>query len=132
MNILIVDDSKSMHIRVEMLLRDSLKQPHTIFHSYDGKQGLELVKNSTESFDLIFTDIEMPDMNGIEFLKRAKLYTLADLVVMSSKENECIEAQRAKAFGATFVNKNELSLKFKDPKFISTIFAKTKKTNNFF
>ncbi|KPA15358.1 Chemotaxis protein cheA, partial [Candidatus Magnetomorum sp. HK-1] len=33
----------------------------------DGKEGLEILKN--ESFDLIVSDIEMPRMNGWEFIK---------------------------------------------------------------
>ena len=36
----------------------------------DGLLGLERVKKS--KYDLIFSDVEMPNMNGLEFLKNLK------------------------------------------------------------
>jgi len=36
----------------------------------NGKEGLEIFKN--ENFDLIITDIKMPDMDGYEFVKKIR------------------------------------------------------------
>mgnify|MGYP000715757851 CR=1 FL=1 len=36
----------------------------------DGVQGMELLKKN--HYDIVFTDVEMPNMNGFEFLARAK------------------------------------------------------------
>lgn len=36
----------------------------------DGVQGMQLIKQNR--YDIVFTDIEMPNMNGFEFLARCK------------------------------------------------------------
>lgn len=41
----------------------------------DGIQALKVLDSKT--FDVIFSDIEMPNMNGMEFLKRVRKHTTA-------------------------------------------------------
>jgi len=68
----------------------------------DGLIGLDKAKQ--DSFDLIFTDIEMPNMNGLEFLKNVKridAYKAVPIVVLSTVDKpEVIE--RAKKMGAVY------------------------------
>ena len=68
----------------------------------DGLIGLDKAKQG--SFDLIFTDIEMPNMNGLEFLKNVKridAYKTVPIVVLSTVDKpEVIE--RAKKMGAVY------------------------------
>ena len=68
----------------------------------DGLIGLDKAKQG--SFDLIFTDIEMPNMNGLEFLKNIKridAYKAVPIVVLSTVDKpEVIE--RAKKMGAVY------------------------------
>ncbi|HDN67631.1 MAG TPA: response regulator, partial [Firmicutes bacterium] len=37
-----------------------------------GIEGLEILQRSPEQFDVLFTDLGMPDMNGWQVAKRAK------------------------------------------------------------
>jgi len=61
--ILIIDDERS----IRNTLKDILEfEKHTVSLVENGKQGLEIIEN--ESFDLIFSDIKMPEMDGIELL----------------------------------------------------------------
>ena len=66
----------------------------------DGLQGLEAAK--TDSFHLVFSDIEMPNMNGLEFLKNLKRldgYGEVPVIVLSTVDKpEVID--RAKKLGA--------------------------------
>jgi len=62
--ILIVEDSE----HCALLLKEyALKYAHTPILASDGLQGLQLWNNNPT--DLIITDIDMPKMNGLEFLK---------------------------------------------------------------
>ncbi len=62
-NILVVDDERS----IKNTLKDILEfEKHKVSLAENGKQGLELVES--ENFDLIFSDIKMPEMDGIELL----------------------------------------------------------------
>jgi CheY-like chemotaxis protein len=50
-----------------------------------GAEACELVKNTDKAFDIVFTDWEMPDMDGIELAKRLKSeYGTRMVVLMTS------------------------------------------------
>lgn len=62
--ILAVDDSKSMRQMVAMSLKSA---GHEVVEAEDGVQALEIAKQN--QFDLVVTDINMPNMNGIELIQ---------------------------------------------------------------
>ena len=65
-NILIVDDSPAMRRVVRRVVDIS-----TVYNAANGKEGLEAAARIRP--DLIILDIEMPEMDGLETLKRLKL-----------------------------------------------------------
>lgn len=67
MKILITDDSKAMRMIVIRTMRQAGLEGHKIIEAENGKEGLE--KAQSESPDLILSDWNMPEMNGIEFLR---------------------------------------------------------------
>ncbi len=74
--ILIIDDEKA----IRNTLRDILEyEKYSIHDAENGKKGLELIKNN--SFDLVFCDIKMPEMDGIEVLEHINAIK-ADLPVI--------------------------------------------------
>ena len=67
MNIVIVDDEKSC----VKALADKLNEyddTNLVGVAYNGMDGLKLM--SEQNPDLMFLDIELPDISGIEFLER--------------------------------------------------------------
>ena len=58
--ILIVDDSKSMRQMVQFTLKNT---SHELVEAADGDVALEIAKQT--NFDLILTDINMPNMDGL-------------------------------------------------------------------
>ncbi len=66
-NVLIVDDSSVMRKIVERCLRQSGVQIKTVHEANDGWEGLNVV--NTTPLDLILCDINMPTMDGLEFLR---------------------------------------------------------------
>ncbi|AHF01191.1 Fis family transcriptional regulator [Thiomicrospira aerophila AL3] len=61
--ILAVDDSKSMRQMVTMSLTSA---GHQVVEAEDGAAALNIAKQ--EQFDVVVTDINMPNMNGIELI----------------------------------------------------------------
>lgn len=65
---LVVEDSKLYRKKLTIFLE---KIGFDVILANDGVSGLERLK-SDSSFDIIFTDIEMPLMNGIEMIRKVK------------------------------------------------------------
>jgi two-component system chemotaxis response regulator CheY len=66
-HILLVEDSPEVSLSVREILATA---GHTVDEASTGKRALETLKKST--FDLIITDIWMPEMDGIAFLKEIR------------------------------------------------------------
>jgi response regulator RpfG family c-di-GMP phosphodiesterase len=65
--ILIVDDEENVLNSLKRLFR---KEPYQILTALNGEEGLKILDD--HPVDLIISDLKMPEMNGIEFFKRAK------------------------------------------------------------
>lgn len=77
--ILVIDDERS----IRNTLKDILEfEKHEVTLAGDGKAGLEAAQN--ENFDIIFSDIKMPEMDGIELLTLLKEKEIEAPVVMIS------------------------------------------------
>lgn len=77
--ILIIDDERS----IRNTMKDILEfEKHKIVLAENGKVGLELA--TSQPFDLIFSDIKMPEMDGIELLRLLKEKEVEAPVVMIS------------------------------------------------
>ncbi|MDD3488901.1 MAG: sigma-54 dependent transcriptional regulator, partial [Paludibacter sp.] len=77
--ILVIDDERS----IRNTLKDILEfEKHQVVLAGDGKQGLEAAQS--ENFDIIFSDIKMPEMDGIELLTLLKEKEIEAPVVMIS------------------------------------------------
>jgi DNA-binding response OmpR family regulator len=66
----------------------------------DGIQGIKMLDGSV--YDIIFSDIEMPNMNGMEFLKRVRRHSTASktpVVMLSTLDNPELQA-KLKQLGA--------------------------------
>ena len=62
--ILIIDDERGIRNTLREILAD---EGHEVEVAEDGKQGLVMAQN--KAYDLIFSDIKMPEMDGIELLE---------------------------------------------------------------
>lgn len=67
MRILIVDDSKAMRMIVRRTLRKAGYGDHAFEEAADGAAAFDAVKNWNP--DLVLSDWNMPEMNGIELLR---------------------------------------------------------------
>lgn len=60
--------------------------PH-ISVAYNGKQALDLVEQNDKSFDFILLDLKMPEMDGIQFLRRMHLQSYPGTIGILSGES---------------------------------------------
>jgi len=94
MKILVVDDAKGMR---EMLKEHLLKSNYEAFTAKDGKEALDIIKETSPSFDLIITDAKMPEIGGVELTKRVKTNFPEIPIILMSGRDEPAEHQ-ANAF----------------------------------
>lgn len=74
--VVFVDDSKTVLASVELAVEDLVNSGVIEFITYDNPvQLLSEVKSGATTYDLLFTDINMPQMNGLELSKELKTLT---------------------------------------------------------
>jgi two-component system chemotaxis response regulator CheY len=97
---LIVDDSSVMRKIVERSLRQAGLDPLVVYEANSGIEGLEVLKS--KQVDLILSDINMPSMDGLEFLRQLKAQNLAPgvPVVMITTESSEEHVKQAILAGA--------------------------------
>ncbi|MBD1544714.1 response regulator [Roseibium aggregatum] len=97
-NILTVDDSSSVRMTTRMALTGA---GYSVTEAVDGKDGLEKAKSGR--FDMIVTDLNMPNMNGIQMIEelRRTPSQLGVPILFLTTESDSDMKSRAKAAGAT-------------------------------
>jgi two-component system, chemotaxis family, chemotaxis protein CheY len=102
MRILIVDDSSVMRRIVERSLRQAGLDVSVVLEAGSGTEGLDVLKN--QQVDLILSDINMPAMDGLEFLRQIREQNLASgvpvvMITTESSEEHVKQAIQAGARG---------------------------------
>ncbi|MCO6188610.1 response regulator [Rhizobium sp. L1K21] len=97
-NILTVDDSASIRLTTRMALTGA---GYNVTEAVDGADGLEKMKAG--SFDLIVTDLNMPNMDGLTMIRSLRQLPayMGTPVVFLTTESDGELKQQAKAAGAT-------------------------------
>jgi two-component system, chemotaxis family, chemotaxis protein CheY len=86
---LIVDDSSVMRKIVERSLRQAGLDQLVVHEAGNGVEGLDLLR--VKRVDLILSDINMPAMDGLEFLRQIKAQKLAPdvpVVMITTESSE--------------------------------------------
>lgn len=99
-NVLLVDDSSTMRKIIGRSLRQAGIDFDNIYEAGDGIEALEVLEN--ESVDIVLSDINMPNMDGISFLReKSTRDAIKDIPVLmiSTETGEDIIGE-AKSLGA--------------------------------
>lgn len=99
-NVLLVDDSSTMRKIIGRSLRQAGIDFDNIFEASDGLEALDVLEK--ESVDIVLSDINMPNMDGISFLReKAGRENMKDIpVLMISTETGEDVIGEAKSLGA--------------------------------
>jgi len=102
--ILVVEDSASTRSFVRAILEDpathALLGAIEVTEAQSGFDAMRLLPRAR--YDLIITDINMPDVNGLElihFIRRSEQYRATPLVIISTQATER-DVERGKKLGA--------------------------------
>jgi CheY-like chemotaxis protein len=93
--ILIVEDEKSLAQAYQTILT---KHGYDVTLAFDGAEALDVVANATP--DLILLDMNMPKMNGLEFLRRLDSGTPQQRVIIFSNQDTQADIDEAFRLGA--------------------------------
>ncbi|MGK7876420.1 MAG: response regulator [Xenococcaceae cyanobacterium] len=97
---MVVEDSPIMRVVMgNMIYKDPLIE--IVEYANNGKEALEKL-GSTQP-DLILLDIEMPEMDGLEFLRNSRLKTNAKVIVLTGEPSSSPKVSNAKTLGANAV-----------------------------
>lgn len=99
--VLIVDDSKLIHQMYRLVLMRF--KGCTLVDAMNGLEALEVLSRE-DSFDLILLDINMPVMNGIQFMEKLNkngTHKHTPIIVISTegKEEDTVRAMKLGAWG---------------------------------
>ncbi len=89
--ILVIDDERSIRNTIKEILE---YEKYQVLVAVDGKEGLELMAQT--SFDAIFCDIKMPEMDGMEVLSKAVRITDSPIIMISGHGNIDIAVESIK------------------------------------
>lgn len=96
MKVLIVDDAPTVRSLVKATLEPL---GFTVLEASNGKEGLEVAKR--EDISLIISDINMPVMDGLEFLKAFRALNKRTPFLILTTESDLGKKEVAKQLGAT-------------------------------
>jgi len=98
--VLIVDDSSVMRKIVQRSLRLAGLDLETVLEADNGEQALAIVRQNT--IDMIFSDINMPKMDGLEFVRQLQSLEAAKgiPIVMITTEGSQSRVVEALSLGA--------------------------------
>ena len=87
-NVLIVDDSATMRKIIMRGIRQAGIDNAEFQEAGDGVEGVKACEGTT--FDLILSDVNMPNMNGLDFVKEvtAKLSSPPPIVMITTEGSE--------------------------------------------
>ena len=96
--VLTVDDSKTMRDMISFTLRGA---GFEVTEAEDGKKALDALVSAT--VDVIITDINMPNMDGISLIRnlRASQKHRATPILILTTESDAAKKNEGKAAGAT-------------------------------
>lgn len=95
--VLIVDDSATMLLSLKTSLE---MHGFKVEQASNGKQALDKVKSGVKP-DLIITDINMPEIDGLEFIRNVRPILRFTPILILTTESEQTKREQAKKLGAT-------------------------------
>ena len=103
MRVLTVDDSRTI---LAMLHHTLSNAGFEVLQAEDGQKGLDVLKN--ESVDVVITDINMPVMDGIEFIKNVRasgMHNSLPILILTTETSQDKRDQGRAAGGTGWIVK---------------------------
>lgn len=115
-NMLVIDDNEADQFLNQCHL-ESYNPDIKIVQAYDGQEALSIIAKNEYKFDYIFLDINMPRMNGFEFLKEytdnqktndSTIIIMLTSSIQDDDEKNCLQYPQVKSFISKPLSKEKL------------------------
>ena len=128
-SVLLIEDEASIRAVLKDILADQKELRLTVDEAKDGAEGLAMLEST--SYDVVFCDIKMPKMDGMEVLQKAKEKNIVAPFIMISAHGTTEMAVDATKMGAyDFLQKppdlNRLLITLRNALDKNTLVAETK------
>ena len=128
--IFVIDDDDSFHFLCERVFKRSGEEIE-MSSAYDGVEALEILKSGTYQPDLILLDINMPRMNGHEFLAAYQSLDFGPIPIVAMLTSSDQDLDREKASKFSFVRDFMVKpLRKENITKLKTLFVETKATDS--
>jgi DNA-binding NtrC family response regulator len=97
-SILLIEDEAAIRAVLKDILKDQKELKLEIEEARDGQEGLNLLES--KAFDVVFCDVKMPKMDGMEVLQKAKEKGIGTTFIMISAHGSTEMAVDATKLGA--------------------------------
>jgi CheY-like chemotaxis protein len=98
LTILIIDDSEADQYLTKHVIEE-FDPNATILQAYDGREALDILGALPAQPDAIFLDINMPRMNGYDFLAEYQMWEERSIVViMLTSSDQILDREKASAY----------------------------------
>ena len=90
LNVLVIEDDLIEVMKLNRTVK-SLDYNHNIIEAKDGEEAIEKLKQNDYRPDVILLDLNMPKMNGIEFLKflkNDKEFKYLPVIILTTSKNQ--------------------------------------------
>lgn len=99
--LLVIDDNVSL-IKLMKEYFEETSDIDIVLDAKDGREGIELIKNNLNVFDMIILDIVMPNKDGIEVLKYIKQEKIDKKIIVLTSYNTPDMIRKVSELGADY------------------------------
>lgn len=108
--VLLVEDSPTQAVEIRMLLEEGA---HQVMHVGNGKMAIDVLQQ--QPIELVVTDLEMPEMNGLELVEAMQRdFEHIPAVLVTARGSEDLASQALQKGAAGYVPKNHLQTLLND------------------
>jgi two-component system chemotaxis response regulator CheY len=89
--VILVDDSRAIVATAELALEGIINSGEIEFKSYlNPMELLEALQNGSENFDLLISDVNMPQLNGLDLARQIKAdarYATKPIIILTTESS---------------------------------------------
>lgn len=126
-NVALVEDEEEQAIHLKDLFSKLENEKKYIFHVFEYGSSIEFLETYKSKYDIIFLDIKMPGMNGMDLAKEIrKIDNLVPIIFVTSLAQYAIEGYQVHAVDYVLKPVNYPEFKLKMTRILPTIKEKNK------